>query len=46
MAIKDDRDEKCWVARLVHLFYSDDDVQFLVRCILLMLKLYIQSLGS
>lgn len=27
----DDRDEKCWVARLVHLFYSDDeDVQFLV----------------
>lgn len=28
---EDDRDEQGWVARLVHLFYSDDeDVQFLV----------------
>ncbi|KAG2214415.1 hypothetical protein INT47_000971 [Mucor saturninus] len=28
---EDDRDEKGWVARLVHLFYSDDeDVQFLL----------------
>lgn len=28
---EDDRDEKGWVARIVHLFYSDDeDVQFLV----------------
>lgn len=31
----DDRDEQSWVARLVHLFYSDDeDVQFLVRSII------------
>lgn len=29
---EDDRDEKGWVARLIHLFYSEDeDVQFLVR---------------
>ncbi|KAI8067424.1 vacuolar protein sorting-associated protein 35 [Thamnidium elegans] len=28
---EDDRDEKGWVARLIHLFYSDDeDVQFLL----------------
>lgn len=31
---EDDRDEKGWVARLIHLFYSDDeDVQFLVSYI-------------